>query len=173
MRNISHLSTLLQHPDIFDMWHFSAHAKGVRVFVQWRIQDSAVRRPPPPHEFFWLFLDRNRKKKSFTVTNTLRKWFLSWPPPPEINHQLLTNFLDPQLFLFLGIPFVKNGNPLGISFLPVFEHAEMFRHIFSFLMRQVTMGSRVPQNEESYFKSLRAELRQVPASWEPDLGFRS
>ncbi len=49
----------------------------------------------------------------------------------------------------------KNGNPLDNSFLSVFEHAELFRHIFSFMLRQIIMGSRAPEN---------GNLHRVPGS---------
>ncbi len=56
-------------------------------------------------------------------------------------------------FLRTGIHFgfrvPRNENSLDNSFLCVSPHAEMFRHIFSFILRQVTMRSRVPRNENS------------------------
>ena len=68
---------------------------------------------------------------------------------------------------YYGFRVPRNGNPFGNLLLHVLEHAEVFRHIFSFMLRQVTMGSRVPRNgnpdrvlknEESYSKSLRIEI---------------
>ena len=47
-------------------------------------------------------------------------------------------------FPFFGVLFPRNGNSLDNSFLRVFEHAGVFRHILSFVLRQVIMGSRVP-----------------------------
>jgi hypothetical protein len=44
----------------------------------------------------------------------------------------------------------KNGNPLDDSFLSVFEHAELFGHLFSFMLRQIIMGSRAPGNENPH-----------------------
>ncbi len=49
-----------------------------------------------------------------------------------------------------------NGNPLDNSFLRVFEHAGVFRQIFSFILRQVIMGSRVPVNQNP---------PRVPSTW--------
>ncbi len=40
----------------------------------------------------------------------------------------------------------KNGNQLDHCFLQVFERTGDFRHIFSFILRQVTMDFRVPRN---------------------------
>src|SRR5690349_5321052 len=56
-----------------------------------------------------------------------------------------------------GFTIPKNGNSLDDSLLCVFEHAEVLRHISSFMLRQVT---RFPGfwEWEPYFKSLRIEI---------------
>jgi hypothetical protein len=52
-------------------------------------------------------------------------------------------------FPFLSVPFLRNGNPLDYSFLDVFNYTETFRYIFSFIMREITMGFQVPGNANS------------------------
>jgi hypothetical protein len=60
-------------------------------------------------------------------------------------------------FPLLGIPFLRNKNPLDNSFVPVFEHAGAVRHIFPFTSTQVT-NLWVPKNEELCSKTLRTEI---------------
>jgi len=52
-------------------------------------------------------------------------------------------------------PFPRNGNPFNISFLPVFQHAGVFRDNLSFALRQVTIDSLVSRN---------GNLQRVPAT---------
>ncbi len=42
----------------------------------------------------------------------------------------------------------RNINPLHDSFLHVFEQFEMFKHIFSFILTQITMGFRISKNQD-------------------------
>jgi hypothetical protein len=55
------------------------------------------------------------------------------------------------------IPLTRYRNPLDNLFLLAFEHAEVLRHVFSFMLKQLTMGFRVSRNENPH---------RVPDSWE-------
>jgi hypothetical protein len=59
--------------------------------------------------------------------------------------------------LFLWIPFRRNGSQPDNWLLPIFEHAGMFRYIFSFNLRQVTMGSRF---QDPYNKPVKQKFTQ-------------
>jgi hypothetical protein len=72
-------------------------------------------------------------------------------------------------FPFLEGSVLKERNPLDNSFLCVFEPIGMFSRDFSFILRQVTMGSwilcswewkpnQVPKNEELYPKLLITKI---------------
>ena len=83
----------------------------------------------------------------------------------------------------------KPGTLLKISFLHVSKHAGVARYTFSFILKQVIMGSReqnphrvpgswewdphrVLKHWEPYFKSSKTEnLGRIPSTWELSAGF--
>ncbi len=53
-------------------------------------------------------------------------------------------------FPFLRVPLPGNGYPPDNSFLRVFEHAGVLRHTFPFVLKQVAVGFRFPENEKPH-----------------------
>jgi hypothetical protein len=49
-----------------------------------------------------------------------------------------------------GFPFPRNENLLEKSCMCVLEHAQVFKHIFYFILSQGTMSFRVPRNENPH-----------------------
>ncbi len=62
---------------------------------------------------------------------------------------------------------LRNGNPLYNSFLDVFQHTETFRYIFSFILRELTIGSRVPGNANPHGVPGSQEREPISGSQEP------
>jgi hypothetical protein len=87
-------------------------------------------------------ISENRRASKNTIISTDQRISRN----PRNQRPQGTEGLGVSGFPFLSVPLPRRGNPLDNSFLRIFEDARVFRHIFCFILRQVTMVSRVPKN---------------------------
>ncbi len=95
--------------------------------------------------------------------NKMFKWFNS-----AVLFSYALNLGTDQKFRVMGVRVLvhwcsvpRNAKPLDDLFLRVFKHDGVFRHIFSFTLRQITMCSRISENGKPLDSSFLSVFEHV------------